>query len=127
MSKSIDTLKKEAWKLMSEFVRRRDKGVCCTCGDKRSWKEQNAGHFIHGKLDFEFLNVHCQCVRCNKWLHGNLCYYGGFIVKTYGAKKLLTLLETGRKPKQEYVSEYLNRTIRVLRRKLKALNAKEQL
>jgi len=80
----------KAWKLLSEYVRRRDKGVCFTCSKVRPWKEQQAGHFIHGKhtpVYFDEFNVHCQCVTCNHFKSGDRDVYLRNIQKKYGIKK----------------------------------------
>lgn len=85
----------KAWKLCSEYIRRRDKGICFTCGNKKPWKMQQAGHFIHGKttpIYFNEYNISSQCVRCNKWLHGNLGIYGVKLIKKYGQKKVDELM-----------------------------------
>jgi len=76
---------------MSQYVRRRDKGVCFTCGDMRPWKEQQAGHYIHGCLDYDEININCQCVRCNKWLHGNSGVYAEKLIKKYGSEEIALL------------------------------------
>ncbi len=39
---SLKSLRKKAWVLQSEYIRRLAKGVCFTCGDRRNWKEQQA-------------------------------------------------------------------------------------
>jgi hypothetical protein len=67
------------WRKCSEYVRRRDQGVCYTCGDRKDWKYQDAGHFIHGKTKptyFDTRQIKCQCQRCNHFLSGNLGVYG---------------------------------------------------
>lgn len=75
-TKSYRTIHKKAWKLMSEYVRRRDKGICITCGKKDHWKNMQAGHFVHKDcMDFIFENINCQCAQCNKWKHGELGIY----------------------------------------------------
>ena len=76
-------------KQWSIYIRRKDadwRGYarCFTCRRQYLWKELQAGHFKHGKLDFHPLNIHPQCVRCNKWLHGNLDSYSLWLTKTYG-------------------------------------------
>lgn len=91
IAKQLKSLKNKAWKLFSEYIRRRDKGTCFTCGDKRPWKSQNAGHFRHKRLDFDEININCQCVRCNKWLHGNLAVYGVRLVEKYGLERIKDL------------------------------------
>lgn len=76
----IKTLKRKAWRLMSEYIRRRDSGICYTCGDRKPWKQQQAGHFVHStgrengfsSIDFEEDNINCQCSGCNNesWKKG---------------------------------------------------------
>jgi hypothetical protein len=115
--KSIETLRKKTWKMMSEYVRRRDKGICITCGDKRDWKQQNAGHFIHKKcMDFNFKAINCQCVRCNKYKHGNLVYYAKFLIDRHGPKVLKELIDTSERNKLETVDELLQLQVELKRR-----------
>ena len=82
---SLKSLRKRAWKLQSEYIRRKEGGVCFTCGDTRRWQDQQSGHYIHKDcLDFDSTNIHCQCVRCNKWLHGNSGIYAEKLIRIYG-------------------------------------------
>ena len=87
----LTALKRKAWKIFSLFVRKRDK-VCITCGSSNGLQ---AGHFVHGdNMDFVIENINAQCVRCNKWLHGNLGVYAIKIDEKYGlgtAKRLIAL------------------------------------
>lgn len=103
--KSTKTLHKKAWVLMSKFVRQRDKGICITCGIMKPWKEQQAGHYIHNKLDFDFTNINCQCVRCNKWLHGNTGVYAEVLIKRHGIKKIDALRKKSEKVKKYSIGE----------------------
>ena len=90
--KSKKSLRKLAWKLQSEYIRRSSKGICFTCGDKRNWKFQQAGHYIHKDcLDYDPINIHCQCVRCNKWLSGNSGVYCERLVAEYGEEAVVDL------------------------------------
>ena len=75
---------RKAWAVFSEYIRRRDKGICCTCHSVNHWKDTNAGHFKHNVLDFDEMNINCQCVGCNKWKHGRLDIYGDFLRRKYG-------------------------------------------
>ena len=103
---SLKKLHKKAWKLQSDYIRQLEKGVCFTCGDKRNWKEQQAGHYIHGnKMDFYPINIHCQCVRCNKWLHGNQGVYGEKLIKIYGMDKVEEIREIEKKEKKYTIFE----------------------
>lgn len=52
------------------------------------WKELQAGHFYHSKLDFEPLNIHPQCVYCNHHIRGNLNVYATNLVRDHGAEVL---------------------------------------
>lgn len=70
----------KAWKLMSQYVRMRDK-ACVTCG---STGTPQAGHFIHNKLDFNFKNINRQCSGCNNYKNGNLVKYAIYLQKLYG-------------------------------------------
>jgi len=78
------SLKDECWKIQSEIIRRKAKGVCFTCKEKKDWKDCDAGHFKHGCMDFVRKNVHCQCKKCNKYLHGNLDVYALRLIENYG-------------------------------------------
>lgn len=86
-------LKKEAEKWVHWYVRLRDclnttkslhHGKCYTCGVDTDMRYFQAGHFRHGKLDFDENNLHGQCVRCNKWLSGNLGIYAVKLINDYG-------------------------------------------
>jgi hypothetical protein len=61
---------------------------CYTCGKVGLWRtELQSGHFIrrtHKVVMFDPRNVHPQCIRCNKWLHGNEAEYGHRIRKRLG-------------------------------------------
>lgn len=105
----------KAWTLMSLIVRKRDKGRCFTCDDQ-VWnmdlgepdiRPMQAGHFKHGKLDFDFMNINCQCQRCNHYLSGNLGEYAIRLIKKYGIEKVedlqrRALQEKGKPTEEEY-------------------------
>ena len=74
-------LKKELWKVFSAYIRKRDKGVCFTCGRICDGKGYHAGHFINRSvggliLYFNEENVRGQCYHCNINLGGNQYIYG---------------------------------------------------
>lgn len=63
--RKMSSLIKEADKWFSIFIRKRDNGVCYTCGNKRDWKEQNCGHYVlrqYYDTRWNEQNCHCQCV-----------------------------------------------------------------
>ena len=82
------------WKLMSEYVRRLEKGVCFTFGRTHEWKECEAGHFIHSGntenwwLDSCIDNIHCQDTHCNHDLHGNRDAYKFRMIARYGEERV---------------------------------------
>lgn len=90
--KDSKKLHAKAWKLMSQWVRLRGSknGVnwCFTCNALVLVKEANAGHYIHkDALDFNPMNVQNQCVKCNKWLSGNLGLYAHNLIVKYGLEE----------------------------------------
>ena len=80
------TLKKtQAWKNLSKYIRQRDR-KCFTCGAEAT----EAGHFIHRNAAtfFNEWNVHGQCYRCNRFLHGNLGEYALRLEDKIGRKAI---------------------------------------
>jgi NinG protein len=81
---TLAKLKKRAWALLSEVVRREAAdelgGVACfTCGTVHDWRDIQAGHAIGGRngaVLFDEELIRPQDVRCNIMLRGN---YGEFI------------------------------------------------
>jgi hypothetical protein len=71
--KSLRALKAKAWKLFSEYIRRKDADeggtvACYTCGALMFWKEAHAGHAIPGRHNavlFDEEIVKPQCVTDN--------------------------------------------------------------
>lgn len=47
----------------------------------------NAGHFWHDKLDFDEMNINCQCIKCNHFLSGNLGEYATRLIDKHGLEK----------------------------------------
>jgi len=91
--KSLKWYHDKLWKLFSIFIRQRDQGKCFTCGVIKPWKQMQAGHFKHRKLDYDERNINCQCPRCNKFLHGNLDIYAEKLEEKYGHGILQRLRE----------------------------------
>ena len=87
------TLKNKLWKIVSEYIRRRDADEngyvdCCTCGKTYHWTKIQAGHFIAAAQGnatrWDERNIHSQCMRCNLNLGGNGAEYYPFMVNKYG-------------------------------------------
>ena len=89
---SLKSLHKKAWKLQSEYIRKNSNYICFTCGAKLTKATSQAGHYIHKNcLDFDPINIHCQCVRCNRWLSGNLGIYAERLIAEYGEQAIAEL------------------------------------
>lgn len=127
----LKRLKSKCWKVVSEWVRRNENGVCFTCGAKQwdselgqnNWKVMQAGHYIHGALDYDEMNIHCQCVRCNKWLSGNLGEYTMKLISKYGIEEVekLRIRASMAKKGEFYTEEGLLAVLEFYKNKLKEL------
>lgn len=80
-------LKRKAWEIFSKWIRNRDKR-CVTCGSRN---QLCAGHFWHGVLDFDEMNINCQCRQCNTFKSGNLAPYSVYLLNKYGEEKFKDL------------------------------------
>jgi hypothetical protein len=86
---NLKTLKAKAWKLMSEYIRSKDKDkidfiTCYTCPKYAHWREFHCGHHFHGRLDYDERNLKPQCVGCNRYKHGNLHLYAERLISENG-------------------------------------------
>ena len=115
----LSTLKRKAWKIFSEYIRLRDKGVCFTCGVQKDPKEMDAGHFKHNRLDFDEMNIHCQCTRCNRFLHGNLGEYAIRLMEKYGKSELDSLVFRSNQIKK-YTYQDLEEIIQTYKEKIRS-------
>ena len=103
------TLKRILWKLVSEYIRQKESGICFTCGKRENWKYQHCGHFIprgsYSDTMYDEVNLHCQCPKCNTFLHGNLTEYTIRMIEKYGKEKVDELRARGRKVKKWKIDE----------------------
>jgi hypothetical protein len=122
--KSLPVLKKIAWKLVSEYVRRcgadsNGMQTCFTCGCRKHWKEMHAGHLFHGRLDYSLLNLKPQCARCNIFLNGNGAVYAMKMTELLGIDGMKALLLDANT--RVYSYEDIKQVIVVFTEKLKEL------
>lgn len=112
--KSLKKLKLEADRIFSQFIRKRDKHICYTCGKQLSEKESQCGHYVarnYLALRYDERNCHCQGVECNVFKSGNIAVYGVKLEKEYGYG-ILQILEND---KFEYIGDtrlFLNKIIK---------------
>lgn len=119
--RSLVKLKKDLWKLLSELVRREEL-ACFTCDKEGDWKNDDGGHYYHGKkfpvLYFDRRNVHRQCTGCNRYRNGNLTVYANRLENLYGYGILQELDKLHReiKPPREFFENKLSGYTQTLER-----------
>lgn len=84
-------LSKRLWKLTSMYVRNIEPS-CYTCGKIiLDVNDREAGHYwtqgTHKRVKFDLMNVHTQCVSCNKFKSGNLGPYASRLLRDYGLER----------------------------------------
>ena len=92
MPTTISKLKKKLDKVFSEYIRRRNADhlgfiTCFTCGVKKHWKEQQAGHFqsrSHHSTRWDEINVQVQCVKCNMYRQGEQYKFRMYLDQRFG-------------------------------------------
>lgn len=119
-------LKQEAQKVVNQYIRLRDKHKpCCSCGHTGD-RQFHAGHYESAggnqQQRFYTLNIHKQCSICNNHLSANLVEYRKFMINKYGIKKVEEI-ENNHESKK-YTVEYLQKLIRVFRKKIKLYEKK---
>ena len=120
------TLLKLAEKVVNTYVRLRDLNKpCCSCGHFGD-RQFHAGHFQnvggHQQLRFYTLNIHKQCSICNNWKSSNNEQYRPFMINKYGLE-FVESLESNQE-RGNYSVEYLQRLIKVFRKKIKLYERK---
>lgn len=107
--KKLPTLKRakvRAWQAISLYVRMVNathEGFvkCFTCSTIKHYKEMDAGHFIHNKLDYELYNLQVQCTSCNRYKSGNWVNYYEKMKEMYGQEVIDDLMR-----KKNIVTKY---------------------
>ena len=89
--KSIRSLRKTAWQLLSKIVRSKYSengyGRCYTCTSVHPVSELQAGHAIGGRHNavlFDEEILRSQCVRCNVFMRGNYPVFSARLVREHG-------------------------------------------
>ena len=127
MKSKKQKLKEKAWKLFSEWVRRRDANEdgyvsCVTCGKVAHWQGEGmqAGHFISGRslsILFDVRNCHTQCYACNVGRGGSYVEYFIYMENRYGREVIDELRILKNQPRNygigyyEYLIDNLQRQI----------------
>jgi hypothetical protein len=106
--RKIKCLRKEAEKIFHAWIVRRDKGICITCGKPGN----QAGHFRHSKLNFNPINLNCQCMACNHFRHGNLGIYAVKLDDKFGAGTSARLISESWQDENKFSREQLEEIVK---------------
>lgn len=107
--------KEQAWKIFSKYIRRKysDKdgyAECVTCGEKKHWKELQAGHFIDSRNNTVLFCeeiVFPQCVGCNLYKSGNKVEYTLFMLKRgYTTEQIEEFVSMKHRTKKMGIADY---------------------
>jgi hypothetical protein len=97
--KTVGDYIKDAQAAVNKYIRLRDaKKPCISCGNTKSHKiglsghRYDAGHYRSrgsaGHLRFNLLNIHKQCVYCNRDMSGNLVEYRKELINRIGLERV---------------------------------------
>lgn len=119
------TLLQLAQTIVNKYVRLRDANKpCISCGTTQA--KWDAGHFEsqggNGQLRFNTLNIWKQCYRCNQELSSNRAMYRPALIQKIGLERV-EQLECDHSSRK-YDVEYLQRLIKVFRKKIKLYETK---
>ena len=89
---TLAKLKKKAWKILSEYVRRREADengmvYCYTCGERFHWRDVHAGHAIPGRHNAVLLDtdiIRPQCPRDNIFMGGRYEIFAARLIRENG-------------------------------------------
>jgi len=122
----LDSLKtasdyiKEAQVAFNSYIRVRDKHkqcISCGClpGDMVRGGTFDAGHYRSrgsaSHLRYHLLNCHSQCVKCNRYLSGNVVEYRKGLIARIGAERV-EQIEMGNNPRK-FTIDYLKRVKKI--------------
>ena len=114
---------KEAQAAVNKYIRARDRRKpCVSCGSMPSDKlggSFDAGHYRSrgsaSHLRFNLLNIHKQCVKCNRFKSGNAVDYRIELIKRIGLENV-EKLESDNKPRK-FTIEYLKRLKKIFNKR----------
>ncbi len=114
---------KEAQASVNKYIRARDRHKpCVSCGsmpDDKIGGSFDAGHYRSrgsaSHLRFNLLNIHKQCVKCNRFKSGNAVDYRIELIKRIGLDNV-EKLENDNKPRK-FTIEYLKRLKKIFNKR----------
>lgn len=122
------SLKNKAWKLFSEWIRRKDADAggterCYTCERAFYWKELQCGHAIGGRRNAVLLDADIcrpQCVACNVFGRGQYPTFAAKLIRENGLEWFEEKLSGARQVAKLTRSD-LEESIETYKQKLKEL------
>ena len=133
--KSAGDYVKEAQAAVNKYIRLRDRNKpCVSCGSNPSdsnlmtGSRFDAGHYRSrgsaGHLRFNLLNIHKQCVKCNRFNSGNAVDYRIELINRIGQDNV-DKLESDNKTRK-FTVEYLERVKRVFNKRARFYDKRSQ-
>ncbi len=121
--KTVGDYVKEAQVAVNKYIRARDRNKpCVSCGsmpDDKLGGSFDAGHYRSrgsaSHLRFNLLNIHKQCVKCNRFKSGNAVDYRIELIKRIGLDNV-EKLENDNKPRK-FTIEYLKRLKKIFNKR----------
>lgn len=116
---------REAQTAFNAFVRIRDQHKpCISCGSFSSQKvggTRDCGHYLsrgaHPELRFRLDNVASQCVRCNRYLSGNVANFRIGLIERWGRERVERLEQFDLFMPRKFSVEYLKRVKRIFNKR----------
>lgn len=120
------TLLKLAQTVVNKYIRLRDLNKPCISCRHIGDRQIHAGHYRpmgnNQQLRFYTLNIFAQCSICNNYLSGNLANYRINLINKLGLEKVEQI--EANQERGNYSVEYLQRLIKVFRKKIKLYQSK---
>lgn len=111
---TITSLKRKAWTVFVNYIKRTRPHICCTCGKEVEGRDCQGGHYyskrFYPSLYFDETNVQIQCAMCNIFREGEKQKFREFLLKEYGEAELQRL-DFEREKEFKFTVDYLQKLI----------------
>ena len=125
--KSLAYLTDKAQDAVNKFVRKRDSVngyfICISCQELKPINQMNASHYYpkevkqYRAVRFDLDNIHGGCIRCNKYLSGNLIPYRENLIKKIGLERFERLEKLSKLENFTFNRNFLIKNIEILKNK----------
>lgn len=110
--KNLSWLIDKAQDNVNRYVRKRDSlngfFICISCQELKPVNQLNSGHYFakevkqYRAVRFDLDNLQSQCIRCNKYLSGNLIPYRKNLIEKIGLERFEKLERLAELPNFQY-------------------------